>query len=50
RGKSNSSIADIIGISPHTVNGYLRSVYLKTGVSDRTSAALVGVRTALIQV
>ena len=31
RGKSNSVIADIIGISQHTVNGYLRSIYLKTG-------------------
>jgi DNA-binding CsgD family transcriptional regulator len=50
RGKSNSVIADIVGISPHTVNGYLRAVYLKTGVSDRTSAALVGVSKSLIQV
>lgn len=39
-GKSNTVIADIIGISPHTVNGYLRSIYLKTGASDRTTATL----------
>lgn len=50
RGKSNSVIADIMGISPHTVNGYLRTVYLKTGVTDRTSAALVGVGNDLISV
>lgn len=48
RGKSNSVIADIIGISQHTVNGYLRSIYLKTGTSDRTTAALRGVGEALI--
>lgn len=48
RGKSNSVIADIIGISQHTVNGYLRSIYLKTGTSDRTTAALRGVGESLI--
>ncbi len=48
RGKSNSVIADIIGISQHTVNGYLRSIYLKTGTSDRTTAALRGVGERLI--
>ena len=48
RGKSNSVIADIIGISQHTVNGYLRSIYLKTGTSDRTTAALRGIGEALI--
>ena len=48
RGKSNSVIADIIGISQHTVNGYLRSIYLKTGTSDRTTAALRGIGEGLI--
>lgn len=48
RGKSNSVIADIIGISQHTVNGYLRSIYLKTGTSDRTTAALRGIGETLI--
>lgn len=50
RGKSNSVIADIIGISPHTVNGYLRKVFIKTGVCDRTSAALVGLQKELISI
>lgn len=40
RGKSNSAIADILGISAHTVNSHLRRVYLKLGVFDRVSAAL----------
>lgn len=48
KGKSNSVIADIVGISPHTVNGYLRSIYLKTGTSDRTTAVLRGLGDGLI--
>jgi len=48
RGKSNSVIADIVGISQHTVNGYLRRIYLKTGTSDRTTASLRGIGEALI--
>lgn len=50
RGKSNSVIADIIGISQHTVNGYLRRVYLKTGTSDRTTATLTALGESLINV
>jgi len=41
-------IADIIGISQHTVNGYLRSIYLKTNTSDRTTAVLRGLGDGLI--
>jgi DNA-binding CsgD family transcriptional regulator len=48
-GKSNTVIADIIGISPHTVNGYLRSIYLKTGASDRTTATLRCIGESLVE-
>ena len=48
RGKSNSVIAEIVGISQHTVNGYLRRIYLKTGTSDRTTASLRAIGEALI--
>lgn len=48
RGKSNSVIAEIVGISQHTVNGYLRRIYLKTRTSDRTSAALRAIGDSLI--
>ena len=48
RGKSNTVIADIVGISQHTVNGYLRRIYLKTRTTDRTSAALRAVADSLI--
>ena len=47
-GKSNAVIADIVGISRHTVNGYLRRIYLKTGTSDRTAASVRGIGEGLI--
>ena len=49
RGKSNTVIAEIVGISQHTVNGYLRRIYLKTRTSDRTSATLRAIGDSLIE-
>ena len=40
RGKTNFEIAAILKISKYTVNGYLRSVFIKLGVHDRVSAAI----------
>lgn len=48
RGKSNSVIAEILGISPHTVNTYVRRIFLKTGTNDRTSACLYGISNGLV--
>ena len=48
RGKSNSVIADIMGISIHTVDAYLRRVFLKLGTTDRITAAIRGMGTGLI--
>ncbi|MCE7798659.1 LuxR family transcriptional regulator [Sphingobium sufflavum] len=48
RGKSNSVIADILCISAGTVDTYLRRIYEKLGVSDRTSAAVRGIGMGLI--
>jgi len=48
RGKSNSVIADILSLSGATVDTYLRRIYEKLDVSDRTSAAVVGVGMGLI--
>jgi len=47
-GKSNTVIADIVGISPHTVNSYMRRIYLKLDVSDRVSAAFRALALGLI--
>lgn len=39
-GKSNTIIAQILELSPHTVDTYMRRIYQKLGVSDRVSAAI----------
>ncbi|MCJ2177408.1 LuxR family transcriptional regulator [Novosphingobium sp. 2580] len=48
RGKSNSVIAEILGISAGTVDTYLRRIYEKLDVADRTSAAVRGIGMGLI--
>lgn len=50
RGKSNSVVAQILGISPHTVNTYMRRIFLKLGTSDRTSVSLIAISNGLIEV
>ncbi|MFC2991364.1 response regulator [Halomonas tibetensis] len=41
-GKSNRDIALILDMSPRTVNKHLEQVFLKLGVENRTSAAVIG--------
>jgi len=48
RGKSNPDIAQIIGISVHTVNGYLRGIYLKTQTGDRVSLSFFALHNGLL--
>jgi DNA-binding NarL/FixJ family response regulator len=45
RGKSNRDIADILVMSPRTVNKHLEGIYAKLGVENRASAAALVVRT-----
>ncbi|MCX7676893.1 MAG: LuxR family transcriptional regulator [Alteraurantiacibacter sp.] len=40
RGKSNSVIAEILGISPSSVDVYVRRIFGKLGVTDRTTASV----------
>lgn len=48
RGKSNSVIADIIGVSANTVDTHVRRIFVKLQVCDRVSAALIGMGNGLI--
>lgn len=46
-GKTNREIADILKMSPRTVNKHLEQMYPKIGASNRTSAASVAIQTLL---
>lgn len=48
KGKSKSVIADILGISPHTVDTLVRRLFRKLDVYDRTSAILKGINLGLV--
>lgn len=44
RGKTNRDIADILGMSPRTVNKHLEHIFEKLGVETRTAAAAAATR------
>ncbi len=44
RGKSNRDIAEILGLSPRTVNKHLEQIFAKLGVENRASAAILAIR------
>ncbi len=41
KGKTNRDIAEILGMSPRTVNKHLEHIYVKLGVETRTAAAAI---------
>jgi DNA-binding NarL/FixJ family response regulator len=45
RGKSNRDIATIIGLSPRTVTKHVEQIFAKLDVENRTSAAVLALRT-----
>ncbi|MGR3485060.1 MAG: LuxR family transcriptional regulator [Paracoccaceae bacterium] len=49
RGKSNGVIAELLGISTHTVDTLLRRVFAKLGVVDRTSAAVAALASGAVR-
>lgn len=48
RGKTNTVIAEIMGISPHTVDTITRRMFDKLDVTDRTRAAVRGIGAGLL--
>jgi DNA-binding NarL/FixJ family response regulator len=45
RGKSNRDVAEILSLSPRTVNKHLEQIYAKLGVENRTAAAALAMQT-----
>lgn len=50
QGKSNGVIADILGVSRHTVDSLVRRIFTKLEASDRTSAAIKGLGRGILQI
>lgn len=48
RGKSNAVIADILDVSPNTVDTYVRRLFKKLEVADRVTASLRGIALGLL--
>lgn len=48
RGKTNGVVADILGISKHTVDTLSKRIFRKLGVNDRLSAVIVGARSGAL--
>ncbi|RCN57137.1 hypothetical protein C4900_08360 [Acidiferrobacter thiooxydans] len=46
-GKTNADIADILGMSPRTVNKHLEHIFLKMGVETRGAATALALRRPL---
>lgn len=48
QGKSNSVIAQLVGVSPSSVDVYVKRLFAKLGVTDRTSASVKALALGLI--
>ncbi|WP_342249132.1 response regulator transcription factor [Sphingomonas sp. OTU376] len=49
-GNSNRQIASHLSLSEDTIKGYMKSIFAKLGVSDRTHAVTVAVRRGMIRI
>lgn len=49
-GKSNRHIASGLALSEDTIKGYMKSIFAKLGVSDRTHAVTLAVRRGMISI
>jgi DNA-binding NarL/FixJ family response regulator len=48
RGNSNGGIASALNISEHTVKNHIKSILSKLGATDRTHAAMIGLKRGFI--
>ena len=48
KGVTLAEAAKVLGISPHTVSGYVKEIYRKLNVSSRAEAALTAQRMGLV--
>lgn len=49
-GRTNKDVADILGISEHTVNLHVKSILSKLGASTRTEAVMLALRKGILPI
>ncbi|WP_269619430.1 response regulator transcription factor [Zhongshania sp. BJYM1] len=49
-GNSNKTIAKILSISAHTVDGYVKDIYRKLGVHNRSMAAVIAFHHGILDI
>jgi DNA-binding NarL/FixJ family response regulator len=47
-GQSNSKIAEILYLSPHTIKTHIKGIFNKLGVDNRVQAAVFALRHGLV--
>jgi DNA-binding NarL/FixJ family response regulator len=50
KGFSVAESSHVLGISQHTVKGYVKDIYAKLGISSRAEATAVAIRARLVSV
>ncbi len=48
KGYKSSEVAELLGLSGHTVTGYVRDIYRKLGISSRAEATMEAARRGLV--
>ena len=48
-GNTNMRIAEIVGLSEHTISGYIKSIYKKLNVTSRAQATRVALEAGLVE-
>jgi DNA-binding NarL/FixJ family response regulator len=48
-GLTNQQIAEVLSVAPSTIKSHVQNVILKLGASDRTQAAVIGVKAGLVR-
>jgi DNA-binding NarL/FixJ family response regulator len=48
-GLTNQQIAEVLHVAPSTIKSHVQNVILKLGASDRTQAAVIAVKSGIVE-
>jgi len=49
-GRANKEVGQLLSVSEDTVKAYMKSIFSKLGVSDRTHAVTIAIKQGLIEI